>query len=457
VDLSDGAFTIVQTGRHYTGLRSTLRFEPGRMIIDGLRVLDEAKDPLDVTGELGLRRGAFGTVGLQVRSHQFGVVRNELGTVDVDADLRIVGEVTAPKVEGDVTLHSGRIEVDRVLDRLTGGAYSTEPVDDVPVSGVGITADEPPTIARVTTESGRTRSIVVSEERPSGDAGRSATAKPERAAARGPVDGATLDVRVKIPDNLILRGRDIHTSSTSLGLGNVNITVGGDFRVRRDPGTPMALVGNVNTVRGSYDFRGRRFEILRDGRIQFQGTQPIDPALDVTAQRVIQPSGVEARIRVQGTARSPTLSFSSTPPMEEADILALIVFNRPLNSLGSSEQSQLVGMAGATAAGFVVAPITDSLGRALNLDRLEVQAVSEGGSTGGLVTIGQQLGERVYFEFRQQFGSQEVSEFVLEYQLAPFLRLQGAMADGDGVGRANRSLTRRVERAGLDLVFYFSY
>jgi translocation and assembly module TamB len=264
-------------------------------------------------------------------------------------------------------------------------------------------------------------------------------------------------VRVRIPDNLLLRGRDIHTSSTSLGLGNVNLTVGGDFRIRKDPGTPTALVGTVNTVRGSYDFRGRRFDILRDGRIQFQGDTPIDPNLDVTAQRVIEPSGIEARIRVQGPASSPTLSFSSDPPLDEADVLALIVFNRPLNSLGSNEKASVIDLAGTTAAGFVVAPLTESLGRALNLDLFEVQATSEGGDAGGMVTIGQQVGEQMYFKFRQQFGAQEVSEFVLEYQLRPFLRLQASVADGDGVGRANRSLTRRIERAGLDLIFYFSY
>ena len=47
------------------------------------------------------------------------------------------------------------------------------------------------------------------------------------------------------------------------------------------------------------EYYGRRFEILRDGRIQFTGGPEIDPALDVTARRIIEPSGVEARIRVQ--------------------------------------------------------------------------------------------------------------------------------------------------------------
>ena len=46
------------------------------------------------------------------------------------------------------------------------------------------------------------------------------------------------------------------------------------------------MIGTVTVVRGFYDFQGRRFEVLRDSQIRFQGTRPIDPALQVDAQRV---------------------------------------------------------------------------------------------------------------------------------------------------------------------------
>jgi translocation and assembly module TamB len=256
---------------------------------------------------------------------------------------------------------------------------------------------------------------------------------------------------------LILRGRDLKTGTNSIGLGNMNLTVGGDLRLLKKPGTPIAIVGNINTVRGSYDFHGRRFDIQRDGRIAFTGANPPDPLLDVTASRLIQPSGIEARIRVEGTARRPRLSFSSTPPLDESEVLALIIFNRPLSSLESAQQSSLATMAGSTAAGFVVAPLTQQISRALNLDIFEIQTTTESGGTGGIVTVGQQIGDSLFFRFRQQFGSQEISEVILEYQLAKFLRLQASTAQGEGVGAANRSLTTRVERAGIDLIFYFSY
>src|SRR4029450_11882571 len=86
VNLSGGAFTVVPTGRHYSDLSSTLRFQPGRLIIDSLRVVDENKGPLEVTGELGLRRTALGAMSLQAKAREFGVLRNNYGNADVNAD-----------------------------------------------------------------------------------------------------------------------------------------------------------------------------------------------------------------------------------------------------------------------------------------------------------------------------------------------------------------------------------
>ena len=112
----------------------------------------------------------------------------------------------------------------------------------------------------------------------------------------------------------------------------MNLTLGGDLRATQDAGRAVRLVGAVNTVRGTYDFQGRRFDILRDGTVRFDGDRTSSIRRSTSApQRVIQ--GVDgARQRARHAARSPTSCFSSTPPLEQADILSLIVFNQPINS-----------------------------------------------------------------------------------------------------------------------------
>jgi autotransporter translocation and assembly factor TamB len=383
----------------------------------------------------------------------------------VNANLQIQGDPLRPQIRGEVQLHTGRIEVDQVLRALTGGPYSTESAEAVAQTGVlqetpplpGLVQAKPATPAtetpKPTVSEQTTKQVQAQQQRQATE-----TAAKNAASTIGPYQGMDLDLHVTIPDDLILRGRDLKTGANSLGLGGVNVTVGGDLRLLKKPGTPIAVVGNVNTVRGSYSFYGRRFDILRDGRIAFTGTNPPDPLLDVTASRVIQPTGIEARIHIEGTARRPRLTFSSTPPLDESEVLALIIFNQPLSGLESGQQSSLAAMAGSAAAGFVVAPLTQTLSRALSLDLFEISTTTEAsGGTAGIVTVGQQVGESLFVRFREQFGSRPISEVILEYQLTRFLRLQASTAQGEGVGAANRYLTRRVERAGMDLIFYFSY
>ena len=267
----------------------------------------------------------------------------------------------------------------------------------------------------------------------------------------------TLDVRLRIPENLVLRGTDLRPGGpTGAALGDMNITVGGDIRVRKDPGGQVLLLGSVDTVRGTYEFQGRRFDLVRGGTVRFIGEPQINPTLDINATRDIPNTGVQAKIHITGTAKAPQLQLSSTPPLEESDILALIVFNRPVNELGTGERASLAATAGGIATGFIAAPLGESIGRALDLDLFEITTTTEEGDLGAGVTLGQQIGDRAFFKLRQQFGARSVSEFLIEYQLADFLRLQASAAP-ETTGSANRIGQRRVERAGIDLIFFFSY
>jgi translocation and assembly module TamB len=213
----------------------------------------------------------------------------------------------------------------------------------------------------------------------------------------------------------------------------------------------MRFVGEVNTVRGSYTFQSRRFDIMRDGRIRFAGTDELNPTIDLKARRLI--SGVETFVRVQGTMKEPELSFSSNPPLDQADILSLIVFNQPINELGEGQQVSLAERATALAGGYLATGLSRSISNALDLDEFEIQAGEQG--FGPTLSVGEQVGEHFFFRIRQGFGDAQATELILEYQLKDFLRLQGTAAET--AGGAQRITFRRVERAGLDLIFFFSY
>jgi len=451
VAVQGGAFSLPALGTSYTGLDTTIQLASDKVIVPGLQISDAGGNPLLVAGELAVHARSVGAFNVRLQSDNFELIDNELGDVGVDSNLRITGELRRPRIEGEVKLEDARVEVDEVLAMASqpGAAdVALPPIEP----GASAAADE-----RGATEAAG-RSLQRSEASPGSQPAAGQPAAPAEASAEPAgtlFENVTMDVRLRIPDNLVLRGSDLRPGGPGgLALGNVNLTVGGDVRARKQEGDTVRLVGVVRTVRGFYEFQGRRFDVERDGVVRFVGLEPPNPVLDIRATRVID--GVEARVRVTGTAKSPELELSSNPPLDEADILSLIVFNRSINDLNAGERISLAQRAGAVAGGFVAAPLAESIGRALDVDLFEIEATDQSGLLGPGITLGQQIGEHLFVKFRQQFGAQDTSEFIVEYQIADFMRLRTSGTPTEP-SRANRVALRRVERAGADLIFFFSY
>ena len=456
IDIKNGAFGVPLGGVSYSGLNTRIDLTPDQLRLQSFSILDEEGERLNVAGSLAVHEKSVGAVNITVTSDNFELIDNQLGDVGVDTNIQITGEVRRPKVQGSVKIEAGRLEVDELLT-LFYDPYATESLPPV------ISAERMAEGSGSAEEATRKALAMANESAaPPGAKEREQKDKVEaeaKAAAAEPTifDALEMDVHLLVPDNLVLRGEDLRPGGpTGAALGDMNITVGGDIQARKNPGDQVRIYGTVQTVRGTYEFQGRRFELDRGGRIRFVGDTQMNPFIDISATRLIPNTGVEAKIRVTGTAKAPELALSSTPPLEESDILALIVFNRPVNELGTGERSSLAATAGGIATGFIAAPLGESIGRALDLDLFEITTQTEEGELGAGVTLGQQVGERAFFKLRQTFGDRSTTEFMLEYQLARFLRLQ-ATAAPEASNSGNRLNQRRVERGGLDLIFFFAY
>ncbi len=448
VDIKNGAFGIPAGGETYRGLTTRIDLSADRLRIQKFQLQDDHGDPLNVSGELAVRARRVGGVNISLDSDNLEILDNELGKMRLDSNLKITGELRRPRLEGEIRPESGRLEVDQIL-QLFYSPYSTEAMPDV------VSAEQ--TVETGGSAREATEEALHKAQQNAAPAGSGQAPGPETPAPSGLFAPVALDVRLRIPDNLVLRGKDLRPGGpTGASLGNMNITIGGDMHIRKDPGGQLALVGTVNTVRGTYEFQGRRFDLERDGTLRFTGSPQINPLLDIGATRQIPNTGVTARVHITGTAKTPQLALSSTPPLDEADILSLVVFNRPVNELGTGERSSLAATAGGIATGFVAAPLGESIGKALDLDIFEISTNTESGQPGAGVTIGQQIGDKAFIKLQQEFGDRNVSEFLLEYRLTDFLRLRGSAAP-ETSGAANRIGQRRVERAGFDLLFFFSY
>ena len=420
VDVRGGAFEIAELGTRYSGLDTQIEFKPDVVTVREFKILDSRGFPMTVGGTLAVHERNVGAVDFTIESEDFELIDNRLADLKLDTRLKLTGELRKPRLVGTVDVENATIHIAEVLEQATANPYSTTAVGD-PLAG----ADE---AARATPPAAKE------------------TQKPEPTLFQA----LELDVTVAIPDNMVLRGNDLRPANAPIDIGDMSATVGGELRVRKAAGGDPVIVGDVNTVRGSYTFQGRRFEIQRDGHIRFDGTDQLNPTINILARRLI--SGVETFVRVQGTLKQPELTFSSNPPLDQADILSLIVFNQPINELGEGEQVSLAERATALAGGYLATGLSRSISNALELDEFEIQAGEQG--FGPTLSVGEQVGEHFFFRIKQGFGSAQATELVLEYQLGEHLRVQGTAAEISG---AQRTTFRRVERAGLDLLFFFSY
>ncbi len=136
-------------------------------------------------------------------------------------------------------------------------------------------------------------------------------------------------------------------------------------------------------------------------------------------------------------------------------MLSLIVFNAPANSLTAPQQQELAVRAGTIAAGFLATPLVAAVERSLGLDLLEIEPTSESGAAGARVTIAEQLAPGLVARFSRQFGRDEFDEAAVEYYLSRLFRIRATFSDAASLSL--RSPFRRVERAGIDLLLFFSF
>ena len=96
-----------------------------------------------------------------------------------------------------------------------------------------------------------------------------------------------------------------------------------------------------------------------------------------------------------------------------------------------------------------------ALERSLGLDILEIEAPGGPGASRPRVTIGDEIAPGLVARFSRQFGPEEYDEATLEYYLSQILRIRATFSDAAALNA--RSPFRRTERAGIDLILFFSF
>jgi autotransporter translocation and assembly factor TamB len=408
LSFSNAGFVVTSTGARYHNANAAIGLASDRVTVESLHIEDTDGHPLDVRGSLGTHELRVGELEVDATAKHFEILHDDLGRIAVDVNLQLRGRFEQPSVLGNVTIATGELRVDEVLGRTIFQPYSTQQTEIGPVDAVE---------------------------------------------ALNPWDRLAFDFALHIPDSLRFTGNNVQvTTGTPVGIGDINLRVGGDLYIYKGAGGALSLTGSLDDVAGSYAFQGRRFTVDEAASsINFRGD--LNPEVYVAVTREI--SGIQTRVSIAGPLNKPELQLTSSPPLDPTDILSLIVFNVAPNQLSAVQQQELVVRAGTLAAGFLAAPMLSAIQQEIGLQVLDIEPSADPTNAGPRVTVGQEILPGLVAQFSRQFGTDPYDEATVEYYLSRILRLRATFSDAQSM--LARSPFRLVERAGVDLLFFFSF
>lgn len=324
VRLRDGKLTPTALGIQISSITAEGLVEPRGIRVSQISARAN-KGELNGNGFIALQKFVPQGIDLSIAAKQWPAINTQQYQIEVDGVAKIDGTLAAPRITGKFEVPRGELRPDlSFLDR------SNTPVK------------RDPTITVVSTTA-------------AGDA----IAKQE-----GNVEAdseiwrnASLDIQIRIANNLWVRHR------------NGNAELSGNLRVTKANGGNPTVTGLIEIVRGWVGFQGRRFT-LTQGRLEFRGSEKIDPSLDIGAE--YRAGNYLISAVVKGTAEKPTLTLTSDPQLDQADILSVLLFNKPLSSLEKSEQASLQQNAISITSGFAAAQIGQVVSQTLGLQELGV-------------------------------------------------------------------------------------
>ncbi len=181
-------------------------------------------------------------------------------------------------------------------------------------------------------------------------------------------------------------GRDVRLKGFGLD-GAIN----GTLQVRDQPGRPALATGTLE-ARGRYTAYGQALTIKRS-RLTYAKSSINNPALDIVAERNFE--DVTVGIRVQGNARSPQTTITSSPAMQASEALSWLVLGRPLNTASGSDNQRLDAAALALSAGGNI--LAQQLGVKLGFDEA---GITESRALGGAVfSVGKKISPKLFVSY----------------------------------------------------------
>jgi len=187
-----------------------------------------------------------------------------------------------------------------------------------------------------------------------------------------------------------------------------------DYDARNPDG--LTADGVVHVPSGSFSALQRRFSI-DDARIIETGGDITDPELDIKA--LYESTQAKVTIAITGTAKSPQIEMSSSPPMDQDQIAFFLATGRVQGH--ATQQGGGVDLRGAATSvvgSLLFGQVRKEISDVLPVDVITIDSGPQGVSG---ASVGKYIGDKVFIGYRQLFVENPYENSVegrIEYEIS---------------------------------------
>ncbi|MGC6401272.1 translocation/assembly module TamB domain-containing protein [Sphingomonas sp. FW199] len=328
-------------GTRLSAMRITGRFTNDRFELQDLRAT-AGEGNVTAQGFVGLSSNSGFPVDVTARLNNARLARSDMIGATATGEIRLTNGPDGGQIQGDIRIPEARYQI------IRQGAAE---------------------VAELTGVRRRTTALEAA------NAPRGSTPPPSAGLFR-------LDLRIRADNRLYVSGMGLESEWQA------------DLRVRGTSANPR-ISGQIEAIRGTYSFAGRRFE-LDDGTVTYEGNDLLNPNIAISASTTTE--GVTAIINVSGTAQRPQLAFTSTPALAQDEVLARILFGRSVTNLSAIQAIQLASALNSLrGSGGGLNPLGE-LRQAGGIDRLRILGADDTAGRGTALAAGQYLTDDIYVE-----------------------------------------------------------
>ncbi|WP_170920281.1 translocation/assembly module TamB domain-containing protein [Desulfacinum hydrothermale] len=236
----------------------------------------------------------------------------------------------------------------------------------------------------------------------------------------------TLDLEVHLPKE----------GSWVRGYG-LEALVQGVAKIQKARRGPVRLYGALQATQGEYFFQGVRLKLVR-GELTFRGLERPDPLLDVTCEKNVRDVSITASL--SGPLSRPVLNFSSSPSMDQVDIVSYLLYGRAAGELNAQQAGALQRRGVQFVGSGTTAVVRDMLGETpLKPDVFELK-----GTTGGnVVEIGKYVTPELFVTYQKGVTGDEKDQLRAEYRLNRHISVESQWG--------------REDQSGVDVFFRYDF